>query len=255
MLQPGPRALAAALLCGIAAQPVPAEEPLVADRPDFTEGIETLSPGRVQLEEGYTFTREGGVRSHALGEALIRIGSGPRSELRIGLNSYVWQREEGQRDSGFEDASIGFKLRLRDGDGGRPGVAVLGETTLPTGAAAFGSDRLEPKASLALSWDLAPRLSLGSNLGMGYPTGDDGDAYREGSGSLSLGYDASERVGAFLEVYGFVNGSGGGPNRSYVNAGATYLVDPDLRLDARAGVDMNGLSNDYFIGAGVSRRF
>ncbi|MFQ5990494.1 MAG: hypothetical protein ACE5K9_11330 [Candidatus Methylomirabilales bacterium] len=34
-------------------------DPLVTDRPDFTESTETVAPGRFQIEAGYTFSRPG----------------------------------------------------------------------------------------------------------------------------------------------------------------------------------------------------
>ena len=57
-----------------------ADEPsgaLESDRPDFTEGTCTIKPGRVQLESGYTYTREGSAKeSHVFPELLLRAGFG-----------------------------------------------------------------------------------------------------------------------------------------------------------------------------------
>ncbi len=50
-------------------------EPLVTDRPDFTESAETVAPGLFQLESGYTFTRRGDDKEHALGEFLGYVNS------------------------------------------------------------------------------------------------------------------------------------------------------------------------------------
>ncbi|MBY0513076.1 MAG: transporter, partial [Gemmataceae bacterium] len=58
--------------------PRASEEPLASDRPDFTEASSTVGKGRVQLEGGYTFTRdhsgEVATTSHSYPEALLRIG-------------------------------------------------------------------------------------------------------------------------------------------------------------------------------------
>jgi hypothetical protein len=55
-----------------------AAEPLVTDRPDFTEATSTVGRGVAQLEFGYAYfyDREGGVsvRSQSLGEPLLRYG-------------------------------------------------------------------------------------------------------------------------------------------------------------------------------------
>ena len=53
-------------------------EPLVTDRPDFTESTVTVGRGVMQLECGYTFTAddEAGVRTnnHSFPETLLRVG-------------------------------------------------------------------------------------------------------------------------------------------------------------------------------------
>ncbi len=56
----------------------PMKEPLITDRPDFTESTEAVPAGHLQLEAGYTFTfdREGTdrTRHHTAPELLFRIG-------------------------------------------------------------------------------------------------------------------------------------------------------------------------------------
>src|SRR6476660_4890676 len=56
----------------------PLDEPLEADRPDFTESPKTVGKGVVQLEMGYTFTSdsEDGAHTakHSFPETLLRVG-------------------------------------------------------------------------------------------------------------------------------------------------------------------------------------
>src|SRR3972149_2072098 len=53
-------------------------EPLVTDRPDFTESTVTVGLGGVQLEMGYTYTRDeasgGNTTEHPFPETLLRVG-------------------------------------------------------------------------------------------------------------------------------------------------------------------------------------
>ncbi len=52
------------------AEPVPTtrgEEPLITDRPDFTESPVAVAPGLFQLEGGYTFSKDAGEDKHTLG--------------------------------------------------------------------------------------------------------------------------------------------------------------------------------------------
>ena len=69
--------MALAFIAGLASlipPAAPAQQPLISDRPDFTESAATITPGRVQMEAGYTFARLEEVEGHAIGEILARIG-------------------------------------------------------------------------------------------------------------------------------------------------------------------------------------
>jgi hypothetical protein len=246
------------LACSVALAQGRAEEPIATDRPDFTETAESVPLGRIQLEVGYTFARLSDERAHTLGEFLLRIATGRRTEARIGINSYSWVRSSSGRMSGLEDSTLGFKLELADGAEtpgfGRPAVALIGQTTIPTGAPGFRENSLQPEAKLCLAWDLCENLSLGSNLNYGWPS-EGGSRFGQFSGTLAFGYSLNARMGAFIEYFTFAPASQGGPNSSYVDGGFTYLVNDDFQLDFRAGLGLNSSSPEYFIGAGFGIRW
>lgn len=233
------------------------DAPLITDRPDFTESAETIAPGRFQLEAGLTFTDAGRVEDLSLGEVLGRLGLTGRLELRLGAGSYLDVDGPGGTDaSGWEDSSLGVKARLAAGDGGmRPDAALIVATTLPTGARELGGGAgLQPEAVLALAWEPAPGLGLGANLGYAHPR-DAGERFHQGFGSVALGWSAGERLGLFAEVYGFSEEEDGGEATSYANGGATWLLGPDLQLDARLGTGVSGTDTDWFVGVGFARRW
>ena len=96
-------------------------EPLVTDRPDFTESSVTVGLGVVQYETGYTFTNDdndqGNTNEHSFPESLFRIGMlAEWFELRLGWN-YGSSAENvvGNDDvnlAGAEDLYVGVKLAL-----------------------------------------------------------------------------------------------------------------------------------------------
>lgn len=236
-----------------------AAEPLVTDRPDFTESTETVAPGRFQIEAGYTFSERGEDKENALGELLLRVGLLKQLELRVAGNSYVWLDSPDGDDQGFEDMSLGLKIKLLEAaeqfDLIHPNVAFIVETTLPTGSDDFGEDDPQPGVKLALSWDLSERLSMGSNLNYAYAS-EGGDRFNQFSGSLVFGYKLTEKWGTYIEYFGFVPESEDGTNASFFNGGFTYLINDNLQLDARAGVGVfNAESPDYFTGVGISWRW
>ncbi|MFQ5847359.1 MAG: transporter [Candidatus Methylomirabilales bacterium] len=234
-------------------------EPLVTDRPDFTESTETVPPGRWQLEAGYTFSKREDEKKHALGELLLRVGLGPRIELRLAGNSHVWLDSHDADAHGFEDTSLGVKVKLVESSERfeltRPAVAVIVATTLPTGDDDFSEDDPQPEVTLASAWDLSERFSLGSNLTYSFASEAD-ERFHQFSGSLVLGFALTETWGAFVEYFGRVPESEGGPNASFFDGGLTYLINDDLQLDARAGVGVfNAKNPDYFTGVGVAWRW
>lgn len=249
-------ALCAALAAGLAASPAalaqPVDEPLVTDRPDFTESAVAVEPGRVQLEAGATFARTGEVDEWSVGEVLLRVGLVERIELRLGAGSLVDVDAPGGGESGWADPSVGVKLELpvRPGDGE---TALLLTAGLPS-PDEVGGDGVVPSAVLAAGWDLTDRLSLGANLGYAYAR-EEGERFDQLFASAALGVAVSDPLGLFVELYGFSREEPGGGDRTYADAGATWLLSGDLQLDLRAGRGLDGPDPDWFAGAGLAVRW
>jgi len=230
----------------------------VTDRPDFTESPETVAPGWLQFEGGYTFTQRDEDNEHSVPELLLRVGLIERLELRLALNYLAVDAVEADQQ-GLEDLTLGMKIKLVQGsedfDLTAPDVAIIVEITLPTGGDDFREDQPQPQIKFAFAWALADRLSLGSNLNYAYLS-EGGERFNQFSGSLTLGYKLTERWGTYVEYFGFVPASKDGPNESFFDGGFTYLVNDNLQLDARAGVGaFNGKSPDYFVGVGLAWRW
>lgn len=226
---------------------------LVSDRPDFTESTPTIAPGWVQVESGYTFTAADGVREHGVPEMLVRVGLSQRLELRLAPPGFA---ADARRDeSGWTDGGVGFKLRLLDGGEHRPAVSVIGQMSIHTNDADFGGSSPEPEVKVVWSYDLSARFSLAGNLNLAVPEGEDGGRYLEPAASLSLGVSLTERVGMYTEYFGFYPVGGDDSSTHYMNGGFTFLVTPNLQLDARVGVGLGGEADDLFAGVGLVWRF
>jgi len=236
-------------------------EPLVTDRPDFTESTATLPPGYFQLEGGYTFSRLGDTDSKSLGELLLRAGVGERWEARFGLGSYdrIDAGRGTARLSGYEDPTLGVKFRLTEDDPnllppGRPRMSILLATSIPAGSDDLTTDEWQPEGKLALGWDLSDRISLASNLIYAYPS-DDGERFNQFAASLSAGMSFTDQLAIYLEGFGFSKESADGSATSYINSGLTYLVSNDLQLDVRIGAGLDEPHPNWFAGLGAAVRF
>lgn len=223
-----------------------AQEPLVTDRPDFTESASSVVPGRVQLEAGATLDRVDDENAVTLGEALFRIGVVPGLEARVGVPSWIDAGEASGLDSGF----LGAKAELPAGAGWD--LALLVGTTVPIGDDEVASDEWEPEAVLAAGRDLSETTGLGVNLGWGRPS-DGEERIDEWRGSVAAGFDLGGGWGAYGEAFGFVTDGDAGP--AFLDAGVTRLLGPDLQLDARVGAGLFDAAGDAFVGVGVSKRW
>ncbi len=231
-------------------------DPLVTDRPDFTESPLVVPQGRVQVEGGYTYTRSGDDREHALGELLVRVPVSRKAELRFGVPSYLRQSTAGGRASGFDNAFLGAKFALSPGGGKKPATALLVGAVLPTGARFVRESGLQPEAIVAASWELCPTVALSINAGYARPS-DGGVRFNQFLGSVSAGFTLSDKWGAYAEVFGMSKADASGKSAKYADGGVTYLINNDFQLDARAGIGLNNHAGgpDFFVGFGASRRF
>lgn len=240
-----------------------AQQPLIPDRPDFTEGTSTVGRGVIQIEFGYTLELLRGdgasVQAHSLGEPLLRLGIlADWLEFRVAA-SPVAQRTTldgtGHSDTGLEDLYLGIKLALSDQNGIVPALAILPQTTLPTGTDGFSDDRALPGVNLLYSWDIGDAFSLSGSTQINRSVNEPGDAVADWAQSLSGGFVLGDRHGLYGEWFAiFHEGADGREAEHYVNAGLTWLVTGDLQWDIRAGTGLNNSAEDLFVGTGLSVR-
>ncbi len=229
------------------------EDAIATDRPNFTNSAQTVGAGRVQIEAGATAVRQGTSRSSSIGEALVRVGVGRRAEVRVGVPSYLTQRD-GERVTGFDNALLETKITLSSRGKLRTGL-LLG-SILPTGSRSVAVRSFQPHATLAVDVTVSPKVSLGFNLGAANLS-DGTSRFSQGFASGTVGFSLTPKTGAFAEVFAFNRTQPGGSSRKYFDTGLTYGLTPNLQLDARVGFGLNnGVGGlDYYYGAGVSRRF
>jgi hypothetical protein len=240
-------------------------EPLVTDRPDFTEASSTVGLGVVQLEAGYTYSYDADNLASAVGhsypETLLRIGVlAEWLEARIAWNyasgTATVFNEGRETASGAEDLYLGFKWALTGQAGIMPEMAIITQMTVPTGSDAFTAGETLPGVSWLYGWDLNDWISTGGSTQVNRAIDSVSDQpYAEFAQSWTIGYSLSDRVGAYTEWFAFCpDGADFDHNQNYANAGLTFLVNDNLQLDVRAGVGLNEAADDLFTGAGFAWR-
>lgn len=237
------------------------DEPLVTDRPDFTEASSTVGLGVAQLEIGYTYTFDDdgttSTKSHSYPEPLLRYGILKEwLELRVGWN-YASEETGAARASGGEDLYLGFKIGLTPQDEFLPEMALIPQMTVPTGADAFTSDEALPGVNWIYSWGINDFLSIAGSTQFNRARDEATSAtYTEWAQSLTAGYSLTDELGAYTEWYAFFpNGADTARVEHYFNGGFSYLLSDDIQWDIRAGTGLTGASDDFFAGTGLAIRF
>ena len=241
------------------------DEPLVTDRPDFTESPATVGQGVVQLEAGYTFTTDSsdGLRTnnHSFPESLWRIGMlADWLEFRIVWNYNADELRGGgvsETNWGADDLSLGFKIALTEQQGYLPETGVILQMSVPTGGDAFTSDEVLPGINYLYTWDLNEKWALAGSTGINGNVDDEtSDLCSEFNQSLSLGRSWTDKLGSYTEWY-VLAPAGADTNRpqNYFNAGITYLISDNIQWDIRAGVGLNEAADNFFAGSGLSLRY
>lgn len=241
------------------------DEPLVTDRPDFTEASSTVGRGVAQVEFGYTFAYDSAnhvsTRTQSWGEPLLRYGFlADWLEFRAALFP-LSQRivSEGRRreTSDVADLYFGLKLGLTPQAGVAPEMALVPQITIPTGSSAPKTGEVLPGLNWLYSWELTERLSLGGSSQFNR-------ALDEGSGrahlllaqSITSGYRFTNRLGLYAEWFALVPHSAETARpQHYFDFGFTYLLSDDIQWDIRYGKGLNRAAADFFVGTGLSIRF
>lgn len=248
---------------------------LATDRPDQTESTSIVQPGSVQLEIGVTRSEFEDdlvdLRATSYPEVLARIGVTRAIELRVGFDGYQSFNQRvkvptlekqfapvPEPEEGAADASLGAKFYMASEKGVRPEMAVMTTLSIPSGEDELSTNHVDPSFRFLFSHTLTDRLSLGYNLGAAWATEDDlddRDTISNAEWTLALGIGATERLGFFVEAFGETGLSAEGGPANSIDGGLTWLIRPNLQLDAAVGVGVTDRADDRFFGVGISWRY
>ncbi len=240
------------------------DEPLVSDRPDFTEASTTVGLGVRQLEMGYTFlTDDDGtarLTAHSLPELLFRWGVFAEwLELRIGWSfdtEHLAFVPLTRTTSGSDDIYLGLKLGLTLQQGIWPEMAIVPQTTVPVGGI-HSANRVLPGINWLYGWDINDFLSTAGSTQLNLAIDDNPDnEFVELAQSWTIGYSLSERVGAYTEWFAFFPvGADTAGAEHYGNGGFTFRWSNDLQFDVRDGLGLSRNASDFFTGGGAVVRW
>jgi hypothetical protein len=243
----------------------PEQEPglgeLVTDRPDFTESAEVVAPGVAQLETGISYEGDGAgaarTRGLTMPLALMRIGLGHRTELRLGADGFVSQSEglgaAALRTNGGSDFEVAAKVRLAGEKQIGFDLAVIPIVSLPVGSEGFTSGGVDPTVKIAMARSLPAGFDLSGNVNVSSLT-DGADRFTQTALSASFGHDLVKGWGGFWEVYGFSAEERGGRASWTFDTGISHPIGPNRQVDFSIGYGLTEAAPDWFVSAGFSLR-
>lgn len=222
-------------------------EGVVADRPGFSTGTHTLSPGQLNVELGYQADMWDSNTLHTA--PLLNLRTGLSEGLELGIAWAGYQVFDG--DSTQSDVTLALKKRLTSTS--EYNLSALAQLDLPTGD---GSDNLtETRVLGGLLWDKTLQSDWGL-FGVVQAESDYWQDERELNLQATLGTSLihSPQVGSYAEVLVDAPLTYSEDTVMILNAGLTYLLDTNTQLDVYIGGGLENSDTD-FIGFGFAHLF
>ncbi len=225
-------------------------EPIQADRPDQTETPSLVPKGMFQMENGFSFEKNNAdSETITAPTSLWKYGITENFELRL-ITEFSHQTSDGNSISGLNPVLIGFKVKLTEERGIVPKMAFIGHLAVPKLASKeFQSTFYAPEFRFVMQHTLSEKFSFSYNLGAEWngETPEPSFIY-----TTTLGFAASSKLGAFVELYGFAPQYDRADHR--FDCGLTYLISNNFMIDLSGGFGITEHSPDYFVSTGFSFR-
>jgi hypothetical protein len=237
-----------------------ADDAIQSDRPGFADSSEVVGPGRMQIETGLQreASRAGDdPERKTFLPTLLRAGIGERLEGRLESDLHAWMRGPGGGSTeAYAPFSLGFKYRFLDAAGSRPSLGAIVRVSPPSGSDALRTRHTTGDVRLAADWELSDRWSLNPNLGLAIDEDDAGQRFSARSIAATLAYRPVRRLELFGDFAAQSPEEKGGRTGAVCDAGAAYLVSPDVQVDASIGRRCAGSTAARgFLAVGLSVRF
>ncbi|MBU4537017.1 MAG: transporter [Weeksellaceae bacterium] len=227
------------------------QESIETDRPDQTESASLTPKNFIQIESGFLYEKTGDYSekfSHP--NILWKYGINDHFEVRM-ITELSSEKLGNETFSGMMPLTFGFKAKLTEEKNVLPKISFIGHLTAnKLSSKHFETTYIAPSFKFLFQHTLSEKWRMGYNLGADW-NGETPDA--TAVYTLSAAYTVTERLGAFAEVFGFLNKYRKADHS--LHGGFTYLISNDLQLDASSGFGISEISPDYFISCGVSYRF
>ncbi len=221
------------------------------DRPDQTECPFITPRHYFQFENGFSYEQNNqNSNSFVAPTVLTRFGINDHFELRL-ITEYAINKNELEKTKGINPVLIGFKTLLFEEKGLIPTTSFIGHIGIPNLASKdLKTIYYAPEFRFTMQHTISEKQSLSYNIGAEWngETAEPMLIY-----TLTSGYSFTEKIGGYIELYGFVPQIEKPDHR--FDAGLTYLCNPNHQLDISGGFGLSKNSPNYYLSLGYSFRF
>jgi len=219
-----------------------AQESIVTDRPDQTESSLTIPHKSFQIERGFGFYFTNNSTSISTPNTLFRLGVSRFFELRFFNEVLINKPILTEKEKGISDLQFGFKWQLFKKDDNKTSIGFLSHLIVPSGSKSLSNNSWGNTSRILFAHQLTDQTSLGYNLGYTYLNSLKGNLIY----TLSCAHSITDKFAVFAEIYGnliefekiMANG----------DAGFTFLIKPNIQLDASYGLGFNEKMNFFSLG-------
>ena len=225
--------------------------PIQLDRPDQTECSFIVPKGYIQAENGFTYENiNEDEKTIAHPTTLWKYGLNKKFEFRL-ITELVTEKQKAMTTTGLAQIKLGFKVNISQEKGIIPITSLIVHLSVPgISSKSFRSTYYAPSFRFTMQNKLSEKISLGYNLGAEWDEKTHTPTYLY---TLTTGYELSERLNTYIEVYGFVSKNELADHR--IDGGFTYLVNHNIMLDISGGFRLTSNSPKNFVSLGFSYRF
>jgi hypothetical protein len=206
--------------------------------PVKTFAIETGFSMQINNKNNYAFNYN---------ETLVRIGMMKLMEMTVGLKipATLQTGINNQHNTGFASPKLGLKVLMKEKDGGKMGLAFVGEAGVNFGSKNFKDTKVLPAFRVAMDIDLSAKTNLRVNYGAewkenrmvidpeGNPVIDPFFVI-----ALNLNQTINEHLMAFVEIYANVKHDNF-RNDYNLNGGLIYRMQQNMQVHFAAGAGLS----------------
>ncbi len=216
------------------------------ERPTVATHAGTVAPGLLEIETGIERDRNPDRRYATQAPTVLKFGVTKETQLSI---STPFLNGPGTA-FGPGDFAIGVKWRVLHGAPILNDFALLPQIKFPTGG--DRSTKTADATLLLISSRLLGPVAVDVNAGATWRSGDGSNAPRTATAwTVSAGMPVHRALGWVVEVFGYPRTSGpaANPGTAALLTGPTYLVRPQLALDAGIITPISGpLPHAFYVG-------